>query len=86
MASNRRFWSMNRALEFLLIIAIAIGVGVAVKGMWPKRQSDPIAIGNRDSKPWLKDPIVGHSDAARDCKEPTAPWKCDPIVQPKKSN
>jgi hypothetical protein len=38
------------------------------------------------SKPWLKDPIVGKSAIPKDCNEPTAPWKCDPSAQSKKSN
>jgi hypothetical protein len=65
---------MRAVIWVIGIIAVTVLVATYVL---PKKHeaSDP--------QPWLKDPIVGRANVPKDCNEPTAPWKCDPIAPPK---
>jgi len=77
---------MKKTLEFLAILTVALGVGFLVRNIWSKRAAEPVAPVTQNSKPWLRDPITRDSGMSTDCKDPDAPWKCDPIAGPKKPN
>ena len=64
----------------ILVVGIAaISILVATYG-FPKKHAAT------DPQPWLKDPVVGRANVPKDCNEPTAPWKCDPVAPLKKTN